>query len=126
MQDKTTNIINVKEFKESINIEDKKKKCCGKYVLLKILKIIYLFISVSFGHGIFSLILYFIANKKYGIALTIGSVISGALHFLYESYKVIYEEELLIKKMIKKRRIKVILINSKKYDYNSLFNNIKK
>jgi hypothetical protein len=126
MQDKTTHIINIKESKESINNEDKEKKFIQRFTLPNILKIVYLFLSVSVGHGIFSLILYFIANKKYGLLLTIGSVTSGTLHFLYESYKVLYAEELLIKKIIMKRRIKLRLINSNIYNYGSLINNIKK
>jgi hypothetical protein len=126
MQDKTTHIINIKESKESINNEDKEKKFIQRFTLPNILKIVYLLLSVSFGHGIFSLILYFMANKKYGLVLTICSVTSGTLHFLYESYKVLYAEELLIKKIIMKRRIKLRLINSNIYNYGSLINNIKK
>ena len=129
MQDKTTHIINIKESKESkesINNEDKEKKFIQRFTLPNILKIVYLLLSVSFGHGIFSLILYFMANKKYGLVLTICSVTSGTLHFLYESYKVLYAEELLIKKIIMKRRIKLRLINSNIYNYDSLITNIKK
>jgi hypothetical protein len=64
------------------------------------------------------------ANKKYGLLLTIGSVTSGALHFLYEAYKVLYAEELLMKKMILKRKIKIHLVNDKRFGYNTLYNKI--
>ena len=55
------------------------------------------------------------ANKHFGIFLTKGSVASGSIHFLYEVYKVLYAEELLIKNMIWKNKIKIKLINSKNH-----------
>ena len=58
------------------------------------------------------------ANKKYGLILTIGAVISGVLHFLYECYKILYKEEILMEKMILKKNLKIRLINEKRYNYN--------
>ena len=61
------------------------------------------------------------ANKHFGIFLTKGSVASGSIHFLYEVYKVLYAEELLIKNMIWKNKIKIKLINSKNHEFNYLY-----
>ena len=88
--------------------------------------ILYLFLSVSFGHGKFGLILYVMANKHYGIIIAIGSNDSGSIHFLYKVYKVLYAEELLIKTMIWKNKIKIKLINSKNWEFNYLYKSIKK
>jgi len=71
-------------------------------------KILYLFLSVSFG-----LILDLMANNLYEIILAIDLVSSGSIHFLYEAYKALYTEEYLIKKMIWKNKIKIKLLNSK-------------
>ena len=56
-------------------------------------------------------------NKKYGLILTIGAVISGVLHFLYECYKILYNEEILMEKIILNIKLKSRLINEKKVDY---------
>lgn len=74
-------------------------------------------LTVSFGHGIFALIIYFMANKNYGIFFTIGALISGVLHFLYESYKILYDEEILIDKLIERKRLKIKLINTGRFEF---------
>ena len=118
MQDRTAQNVYVKESESQ---QEEKNKFCQRFTLENIFKIFYLLISVSFGHGIFGLIIYFMANKHYGIILTIGSVVSGSIHFLYEAYKVLYAEELLIKKMIWKNKIKIKLINRKNHEFIYLY-----
>jgi hypothetical protein len=61
------------------------------------------------------------ANKQYGLILTIGSVVSGSIHFIYEAYKVLYAEELLIKNLIWKNKIKLKLINRKDNEFNYFY-----
>jgi hypothetical protein len=95
MQDRTSQIIFTKESESK---QEEKNEFCQRFTLGNIFKILFLFIS--FGYGIFSLIIYFMTNKHYGLILTKGSVVSGSIHFFYEEYKVLYSEELLIKNMI--------------------------
>lgn len=114
MKDNTIQSVNIEESKASK--EEKVKEYTWKRCTwVKGLKILYLLFAVSFGHGIFTLIIYFMANKKYGLHLTICAVISGVLHFLYESYKILYKEEILMEKIILKNNLKIILINEKRY-----------
>ena len=126
MQDR---IIQNVYVKESESQEEGKIKFYERFTLGNICKLFYLFISVSFGHGSFGLIIYFMANKQHGIILTIGSVVSGSIHFLYEAYKVLYAEELLIKNMIWKNKIKIELIIRKNNEFNYFYklyvNNLK-
>jgi hypothetical protein len=96
MQDRTSQIIFAKESESK---QEEKNEFCQRFTLGNIFKILYLYISF-FGYGIFGLIIYFMANKHYGLILTIGSVVYGSIHFFYEEYKVLYSEELLIKNMI--------------------------
>ena len=118
MKDKTIQSVNIEVSKEEEGEKDQKLTFLKRFTCVNILKILYLFFAVSFGHGIFALIIYFIANKKYGLIFTIGAVISGVLHFLYECYKILYKEEILMEKMILKRNLKIRLINEKRYNYN--------
>ena len=118
MQDR---IIQNVYVKESESQEEGKTKFCERFTLGNICELLYLFISVSFGHGIFGLIIYFMANKQYGLILTIGSVVSGSIHFIYETYKVLYAEELLIKNLIWKNKIKLKLINRKDNEFNYFY-----
>ena len=118
MQDRTAQNVYVKESESQ---QEEKNKFCQRFTLENIFKIFYLLISVSFGHGIFGLIIYFMANKHYGIILTIGSVVSGSIHFMYETYKVLYAEELLIKNLIWKNKIKLKLINRKDNEFNYFY-----
>ena len=118
MQDRTAQNVYVKESESQ---QEEKNKFCQRFTLENIFKIFYLLISVSFGHGIFGLIIYFMANKHYGIILTIGSVVSGSIHFIYETYKVLYAEELLIKNLIWKNKIKLKLINRKDNEFNYFY-----
>ena len=117
MKDNTIQSVNIEESKASK--EEKVKEYTWKRcTCVKGLKILYLLFAVSFGHGIFTLIIYFMANKKYGLILTIGAVISGVLHFLYECYKILYNEEILMKELILKNQLKNTLITSKRVNYN--------
>lgn len=115
MKDKTMQNVNIEESKRSKEEEVNENTFWKRFTCVKILKILYLLLAVSFGHGIFSLIIYFMANKKYGLYLTIGAVISGVLHFLYECYKILYNEEILMEKIILKNNLKIRLINEKRY-----------
>ena len=126
MEYKTAQSISINVIKESPNQESKEKPFCERFSCENIFKILYLTLAVSYVHAIFALIIYFMANKKYGIILTIGAVFSGTLHFLYESYKVLYAEELLIKELIFKNRIKKRLIQEKRYEYNYIYKYIEK
>ena len=116
MQDRTSQIIFAKESESK---QEEKNEFCQRFTLGNIFKILYLYIS--FGYGIFGLIIYFMANKHYGLILAIGSVVSGSIHFFYEAYKVLYAEELLIKKWIWKNKIKLKLINSKNPEFNFIY-----
>ena len=118
MKDKSIESVNIEESKAPKEEKVKKKTFLKRYICVNILNILYLFFAVSFGHGIFALIIYFMANKKYGLILTIGAVISGVLHFLYDCYKILYNEEILMEKMILKKNLKIRLINEKRYNYN--------
>lgn len=118
MKDNTIQSVKIEESKESKELKAEEKTFCKRFTCANIIKILYLVISVSFGHGIFALIIYFMANKKYGLILTIGVVISGVLHFLYDCYKILYKEEILMEKIILKRKLKIRLINAKNVDYN--------
>lgn len=115
MKDKTMQNVNIEESKRSKEEEVNENTFWKRFTCVKSLKILYLLLAVSFGHGIFSLIIYFMANKKYGLYLTIGAVISGVLHFLYECYKILYNEEILMEKIILKNNLKIRLINEKRY-----------
>ena len=65
------------------------------------------------------------ANKYYALILTIGSMISGSIHFFYEAYKVLYAKELLIKNMIWKNKIKIKLINNKNSEFKNIYKTYK-
>ena len=121
MQDRKAQIVSSKESERK---EEEKNGFCQRFTLGNVLKIVYLFISVSFGHDIFSLIIYFKANKNYGLFLTIGPVVSESIHFFYEAYKVLYAEEIFIKNTIWKNKIKII--NSKNQEFNYLYKNYEK
>lgn len=115
MKDKTIQSVNIEESKTSKEEKVNEKTFWKRFTCVKSLKILYLLLAVSFGHVIFTLIIYFMANKKYGLYLTIGAVISGVLHFLYECYKILYNEEILMEKIILKNNLKIRLINEKRY-----------
>ena len=123
MHNKAAQSVIIKDIKDSGDQQKKKKKFCERFTCENIFKILYLLLAVSFGHGLFALIIYFISNKKYGLILVIGAVFSGTLHFLYESYKVLFAEELLIKKIILKNKIKKRLIKENRYEYNNYLYN---
>ena len=118
MKDKTIQSVNIEESKASKEEKVKEKTFLKRFTCVNILKILYWVFAVSFGHGTFALIIYFMANKKYGLILTIGAVISGVLHFLYECYKILYNEEILMEKIILKNNLKIRSINEKRFDYN--------
>ncbi len=118
MKDKTIQSVNIEESKASKEEKVKEKTFLKRFTCVNILKILYWVFAVSFGHGTFALIIYFMANKKYGLILTIGAVISGVLHFLYECYKILYKEEILMEKIILKNNLKIRTINEKRFDYN--------
>jgi hypothetical protein len=117
MQETTTQNLKIKSSEKD---NQKETTFFERFTCESIFKIFYLFFSVSFGHGIFALIIYFMANKKYGIVLTIGAIFSGVLHFLYECYKILYNEEILTKQIILKNKLKTRLINDKKLEYYML------
>ena len=48
-------------------------------------------------------------------------MVSGSIHFIYETYKVLYAEELLIKNLIWKNKIKLKLINRKDNEFNYFY-----
>ena len=118
MKDKTIQSVNIEESKASKEEKLKEKTFLKRFTCVNIIKILYWVFAVSFGHGTFALIIYFMANKKYGLILTIGAVISGVLHFLYECYKILYNEEILMEKIILKNNLKIRSINEKRFDYN--------
>ncbi len=118
MKDKTIQSVNIEESKASKEEKVKEKTFLKRFTCVNILKILYWVFAVSFGHGTFALIIYFMANKKYGLILTIGAVISGVLHFLYKCYKILYKEEILMEKIILKNNLKIRTINEKRFDYN--------
>ena len=118
MKDKTIQSVNIEESKASKEEKVKEKTFLKRFTCVNIIKILYWVFAVSFGHGAFALIIYFMANKKYGLILTIGAVISGVLHFLYECYKILYNEEILMEKIILKNNLKIRSINEKRFDYN--------
>ncbi len=118
MKDKTIQSVNIEESKASKEEKVKEKTFLKRFTCVNIIKILYWVFAVSFGHGTFALIIYFMANKKYGLILTIGAVISGVLHFLYECYKILYKEEILMEKIILKNNLKIRTINEKRFDYN--------
>jgi len=101
--------------KESERQKERKKKFRDRFTLENVLKILYILLTVSFDHGIFGLIIYFVSNKKYSLGLTILVVVAGSIRFIMDVYKVLYSEEVQIKKMIWKHKLKqklIILNNS--------------
>ena len=63
MQDRKAQIVSAKESERK---EEEKIGFFQRFTLGNVLKIVYLLISVSFGYGLFGLIIYFMANKNYG------------------------------------------------------------
>ena len=124
MQNQTAQNINIKEIKSSEGQTVKVKTFLERFTCENILKILYLVVSVSFAHGMFASIIYFMAKKKYGVILTIGAIFSGTLKFLYKCYKILYNEELLIKKMILKNQLKIRLINDRRLYYNYIYRSV--
>ena len=116
MQNNTMNeVIEVKNIIPSKK-KEKKIKFFERCTLGNIFKIIYLFIITLSGNGIFALILYFLVNIKYNTFLAICVLISGFFRFLYEVYKILFAQELLAKKLIQRRIVKLTLIETNKYD----------
>ena len=97
--------------KESESLKKEKKNCYSRFTFENVLKILYILFTVSFEHGVFGLIIYFITNKKH-LILSILVVVSGVIRFINAVYKVLYSEELQAKKIIWKHKIKQKLINS--------------
>ena len=122
MQETATQNMNIKSSEKD---KQEEKKFSERFTCESIFKIFYLIFSVSFGHGIFALIIYFMADKKHGISLTIGAIFSGILHFLYKSYKILYNEEILMKQMVLKNKLKIKLIQNKKIELTMKYNILK-
>ena len=101
--------------KESERQKERKKEFRHRFTLENVLKILYILFTVSFDLGIFCPIIYFVSNKKYSLGLIILVVVAGSIRLIMAAYKVLYSEEVQIKKMIWKHKLKqklIILNNS--------------